>query len=198
MGAAFPLFYAGNVEYYTQLLSHSNITFDLGEYFVKQTYRNRCVISTANGLQTLVIPTIREHQKTSMSQVKISYAEKWQQIHWRAITSAYKKSPYFEYYEHLFIPFYENKTVLLSDFNKGLMGAILKVLKTQKEFNFTESYIEQPDEDFRTVFQKNNSSFQHPTYIQVFSDRFDFEYNLSIFDLLFNCGPNSIKYLIKK
>lgn len=195
MNTSFPLFYAGNIEYFSHLLNYSNPVIDKGEYFQKQTYRNRCVISTANGLQTLVIPTIREHKKTSLSEMKISYAEKWQQIHWRAITSAYKNSPYFEFYEHLLLPFYQDKTLLLADFNIKLNDVLLKILKVDTIITYSETFIDTADIDFRNHFLKNKSSFQHREYLQVFSDRFPFQSNLSIFDLVFNCGPRSKEIL---
>jgi hypothetical protein len=194
MPAVFPLFYAGNLEYYSKLLQHQSV-IDVGEYFQKQTYRNRCVIATANGLQTLTIPVVREHKKTSINEVKISYAEKWQQIHWRALTSAYKNSPYFEFYEHHFETLYQHPPETLVAFTKTIFTKIQLILKQDNTISFSENFIENAEIDFRNAFAKRSETKPTSSYQQVFSDRFGFQSNLSIFDLIFNCGPNSAQYL---
>lgn len=194
MQAVFPLFYAGNIDYFSQMLQH-DVVIDLGEYFQKQTFRNRCVIATSNGLQTLIVPVVREHKKTPMNEVKISYAEKWQLIHWRAITSAYKNSPYFEHYEHHFEDAYKTQTEHLWQFNKTILEKVLRILKIEKKISFSDKYINSAEIDFRNYFKKEHLPKYTKPYQQVFNDRFEFQANLSIFDLIFNIGPDSKHYL---
>jgi hypothetical protein len=91
--------YLPNIMYLNEVISHDHIVIEGQEHFIKQTYRNRCEILGANGKQILSIPLVKQAEKEIISQKRISYAEKWQQQHWRSICSAYKNSPYFEYFE---------------------------------------------------------------------------------------------------
>jgi hypothetical protein len=89
--------------------------------FIKQTYRNRCVIPTTNGLQSLSIPvtTIADApiSKTSMKDIRISDHGNWRHVHWNALSSAYGESPFFEYYQDDIRPFFERRWEFLIDFN---------------------------------------------------------------------------------
>ncbi len=176
---------------------------DVNEHFVKQTFRNRCTILGADGKLDLVVPIHKRNSKQLMKEVKISYDENWKKIHWKSIESAYRSSPYFEFYEDEFYSFYhDNEHQLLIDFNLDLMKLILKLLKTTRVFNLSASYIEQAVDvvDFRTKISpknKNLNQLNQPEYIQVFSDKLGFQKNLSIIDLLFNEGPNALAYLQK-
>ncbi|MBK6984535.1 MAG: WbqC family protein [Bacteroidetes bacterium] len=101
--------YLPNVHYLSQVINCDTIVIEKQENFVKQTYRNRCDIVTANGKLSLSIPLIKQADKELIFDKKISYAEDWQKQHWRTIVSAYKNSPYFEFFEDEFKPFYENQ-----------------------------------------------------------------------------------------
>lgn len=195
MQNVFPLFYAGNVQYFSELKKSKQVCFEAYEFFEKQTFRNRCLISTANGVQQLVVPVVRE-SKTPIKDIKISYAEDWQKVHWRALTSAYKSSPYFEFYEDYFKPFYETKYDTLFKFNIELIQLIFSKIDLEIDINLSKSYVESSDQDFRQSFSKKEYTLhQNKTYYQVFDDRFDFLNNLSIYDLLFNLGPETKFYL---
>ena len=195
MQNVFPLFYAGNVQYYAELRKQQHVCFEAFEFFEKQTFRNRCVISTANGKQQLVVPVVRQG-KASINDVKISYAENWQKDHWRALTSAYKNSPYFEFYEDYFRPFYENKIESLLEFNLELTKLILSKIDLGVEVEISKQYIETTEFDYRNYFPKKEyTNYQNKKHYQVFDDRFDFTNNLSIYDLLFNLGPETKFYL---
>ena len=194
----FPLFYAGNIQYYSLLKQNAEVLFEVNEFFEKQTFRNRCVIATANGTLPLTIPVERKG-KTTLNDVKISYVEKWQLEHWRAITSAYRKSPYFEYYEHSFRPLYtEQKIEKLVDFNLKLHEIMIDKLGLTLQYQLSSTFVEETDvkQDFRNEFSKNTfQKFSNKPYLQVFMEKHGFTKNLSIFDLLFNCGPESRAYL---
>lgn len=198
MPNVFPIFYAGNIQYFSELVNQKKICFEVYDFFEKQTFRNRCIISTANGVQQLNIPVIREG-KTPFKSVRISYAENWQMDHWRALTSAYKNSPYFEFYEDYFKPFYfEQNFEYLWEFNLNLFQLICSKLDINVSFNLSEHYVEvsEAQSDFRSFFPKKTySEHINKTYFQVFDDKHGFLNNLSILDLLFNLGPESKFYL---
>jgi aspartyl/asparaginyl-tRNA synthetase len=126
--------YLPNIKYLSQVLNHEIVVLEKCENFMKQTYRNRCEILTSNGKLSLTIPLVKQADKELISGKKISYAEDWQKQHWRAITSAYKNSPYFEFFEDEFKPFYENKYELLFDYNTQLLHTILHILRVKSTF----------------------------------------------------------------
>ena len=150
-----PTTYMGSVEWYRRFLANpSTVQIEVMESFPKQTYRNRCTITqplgdeamrrlgerreTGNslpcrggqgvGLLTLSVPVKRADSKQLTRDVEISYQQKWQHQHWIALVSAYKRTPYFDYYADFFRPFYEKETKFLVDFNEGLHEVIVDLL----------------------------------------------------------------------
>jgi hypothetical protein len=183
--------YMPSVFYFKEILKHDVIIIEACEHFVKQTYRNRCEILGANGKQLLSIPLVKQAEKEIILNKRISYAENWQQQHWRSITSAYQNSPYFEYFEDDFRVFYENKFEFLLDYNNQILKTFFKILRIKKELVFTEQYEQNPSElmDLRHM---SNTKHQHveslKPYYQVFADKHGFTPNLSCLDALFNVG----------
>ena len=202
--------YLPPIEYFQKIVSVQSITIEKHEHFIKQTYRNRCHILGANGLQVLSIPLVNTHEKTLICDKRISYTQDWQKLHWRSIASAYANSPYFIYYCDELKVFYENKFEFLFDYNTELLKVILKLLKIQTGLKFTDTYqdirelemlkqVQHDGEcrDFRnTISPKNEiAPASLKPYSQVFSDKHVFMPNLSIIDLLFNMGPDSVECL---
>ena len=170
------------------------------EHYIKQTYRNRCSIATANGPLNLVIPVIKVNgNHTRMCDVEISFSEKWQLIHWRAIEAAYNNAPFFLYYKSEFESFYTRPFKSLVEFNAKLLETVLTMLRVNKVIHHTSNYIESTDietADFRQTIQpKSKQEMIFPPYTQVFSDRSGFIPDLSVVDLLFNLGPEANGYL---
>jgi hypothetical protein len=183
--------YLPNISYLSQVLNHNVVVIEKHEHFVKQTYRNRCEILTSNGKLSLSIPLVKQADKELISNKKISYAEDWQKQHWRAITSAYKNSPYFEFFEDDFKTFYENKYELLLDFNTQLLQTILHILRVKKQIEFTSQFDLSPSNclDLRILSDLNNSvNLNAKQYYQVFADKQGFAPNLSCLDALFSIG----------
>lgn len=183
--------YLPNISYLFQVLQHDMVILEKHENFVKQTYRNRCEILTSNGKLSLSIPLVKQADKELIAEKKISYAEDWQKQHWRAITSAYKNSPYFEFFEDEFKPFYENKYELLFDYNTRLLQTILHILRVKKQIEFTTQFDINLSNgmDLRTLSDLNNSdTISTKSYYQVFADKRGFTPNLSCLDALFNIG----------
>lgn len=165
------------------------ITLDRHEHFVKQSYRSRCSIYGPNGKLNLIIPIIHSDlQIKPIAEVRISNADRWQKIHWRSIVTAYKNSPYFEFYEDDFQPFYEKKYEWLFEFNYDLIQLILKIKKLKVAINFTEKYESsiETGNDFRHVYHPKKEFSKTNKYHQVFEDRHGFIDRLSVIDQLFN------------
>jgi len=192
--ALFAAHYAGSIPYYAQILRAGDIIFDAHEHFRKQTYRNRIEILGPNGLQKLVIPTEKTGQRRPMQEVRISYAETWQKDHWKSLEAAYRRSPYFEYYEHRFRPFYTNRIEHLLDFNLQMHTVIMELLNRSPAYSLTNEYPESATvtNDFRDVFDPASRPDGNTVpYLQVFSDRHPFIPHLSVLDALFNLGPKT-------
>ena len=182
--------YLPSVHYLSQVINCDTIVIEKHENFVKQTYRNRCDIVTANGKLSLSIPLIKQADKELISDKKISYAEDWRKQHWRTIVSAYKNSPYFEFFEDEFKPFYENQFEFLLDYNTQLLQTILHILRVKKQIKFTQTFELNPSQvfDFRSLSDiKKNDTVIKP-YYQVFADKVGFTPNVSCLDALFNVG----------
>lgn len=193
--------YLAPVQYYAHLYAAAHVVEDRGEHYVKQTYRNRCLIATPTGAQALTVPIVREGTgHTAMRDVRISSHGSWQHLHWNALVSAYDNSPYFEYYADDFHPLYEKPFTFLVDFNEALQSTVLSLLSLDKSISPSTEYVDaasHPDwEDLRTIISPKQSlstdaSFRTVAYYQVFAQRTGFLPNLSILDLLFNLGPES-------
>jgi hypothetical protein len=199
-GAVLPLFYLPPVEYFTELNRYNpDLVIEKHEHFPKQTYRNRAKIYSPDGVLTLVVPVVKGSKvHTPVKDVRISYDFAWQRLHWMSLEGCYRRSAYFEYYEDDFAPFYEKKETFLFDYNDQLVRLLLKILKIKAEINYTETYeAEYPTlADFRhDIHPKKESGLEQKPYFQVFEQRHGFTKNLSIVDLLFNQGPQSLNYL---
>jgi hypothetical protein len=199
-GAVFPLFYLPPIEYFSKILVHKeNVLFENAENFQKQSYRNRATIHSPNGKLDLTVPVIKGSKShTKVKDVRISYDFQWQRMHIMSLQTSYRSSAYFEFYENDFTLFYEKKWNFLFDYNEELTRLLLKLLKINSQINYTDSF--EKDylnlADYRdSIHPKHNSPEQFKTYFQVFEERNGFFPNLSIVDLLFNQGPQSLKYL---
>lgn len=192
--------YLAPVEYYAALFRAEKVLLEVNDHYQKQSYRNRCHIGGANGVLALSIPVEKPPTaKGSMKDIRIANHGNWQHLHWQAIVSAYGSTPYFQYYEDDFRRFYEEKTVFLHDFNEQLRRLVCRLIGIETEVSYTGSYIQQPAEQFadlrETIHPKRASNYQSTTYYQVFADKQGFINNLSIIDLLFNMGNESLLYL---
>lgn len=190
--------YLGNIDYYSILNQNSEIEIDIFEHFQKQSYRNRSVIHGANGTLNLIVPLVKRGIRTKVKDVVIDNSQRWQILHWRSLESAYRSSPYFEFYEDDLKPFYRREFTSLVEFNAEIQAKVIELLGIDVKLTNTKSYEKQEGIDYRVTLtpQKEASSFfQEEPYTQVFSDRHGFLLNLSILDLLFNEGPNAVNFL---
>ena len=194
--------YLGPVQYYCKLFSFDSVMMEVNENYLKQTYRNRCMIATANGIESISIPI--EHPKKDKiltKDIRISDHGNWRHIHWNALVSAYGMSPFFEYYEDDFAPFYKQKYHFLFDLNEQLRLTICELLDIHPDINYTTEYIPDVPNDFRTKIRPRqpdaDNLFSPQSYYQVFKEKHGFLPNLSIVDLLFNMGPEAAIVLKK-
>jgi hypothetical protein len=169
---------------------------DIHEHFVKQTYRNRTVILSANGKLALTIPVKKEAHHMPMVEVKIDNEVRWQHQHWQAIMSAYNSAPYFLYFQDYFKPLYEKEFTYLVEWNSALLDVCIKLMKLELKPVYSEQYIETSGIDYRKLISpKVNPEITGKPYLQVFSEKFPFESNLSILDVLFNHGPRWTEFV---
>jgi len=194
--------YLAPVVYYSEMAKADAVYVESYDFYEKQTYRNRCQIAAANGPMTLSIPVEKvSAAKVLTRDVCISEHSDWQLNHWRSIESAYNSTPFFEYYKDDLLPFYEKKWTYLIDFNQEIQSKILELLNLTVKIQSTDSYQNKLDESFldlRDIIhpKKENHAVTCSPYYQVFDQRFGFQSNLSIIDLLFNMGNESIFSLI--
>ena len=188
--------YLAPIEYYSTLFRAEQVVIEIHDNYQKQSYRNRCQIAGANGPVSLNIPIEKPATaKCKMKDIRISEHGNWRHVHWNAIISAYRSSPFFEYYEDDFRPFYEKKQTFLHDFNEELRQLICRLIGIQTPVFYSDTYIETiPDNeiDFREIIHpKKKPIAETPVYYQVFAEKNGFIPHLSIIDLLFNMGNES-------
>ncbi|WP_102407539.1 WbqC family protein [Parabacteroides bouchesdurhonensis] len=192
--------YLGPVQQYCKMYQFGEVCLETYENYLKQTYRNRCTIAAANGPLSLSVPIVKpDTLKCLTKDIRISDHGNWRHLHWNAILSAYNMSPFFEYYEEDFAPFYEKRFDFLLDFNEELRRVICKLLDIEPNVTQTSVYEASVPNDFRESIRPRqplpDPSFRPRPYYQVFQGKFGFIANLSIIDLLFNMGPESIVVL---
>ena len=217
--------YFGPVQWYQKLHRAEYVQMEQWESFQKQTYRNRCLIATTQGIQALTVPTERGGSPL-IKDTRISDHGNWRHLHWNALQSAYGESPFFEYYQDDIRPFFEHRWDYLLDFNEVIRTKICDLIDIQPKVSYslefrTESLefataISSSDgtaaansqfsilnsqliKDFRSAICPKHPmpdpDFEPKPYYQVYQQKHGFLPNLSILDLLFNMGPESIFYL---
>ena len=203
--------YFGPVQWYQKLKRYDHCVIEQYDSYQKQTYRNRCVIATANGLQALTVPV--DHSPLTIDHVhckdlRISDHNQWRRVHWNALQSAYSESPFFEYYADDIRPFFEQKYEFLIDFNEAIRQKMCELLDIETSVSYSSGFMVHGSwfmvqgsgfRDFREVIHakhpQDDPEFQPRSYWQVFQHRYGFQPNLSILDLLFCMGPEAVFYL---
>lgn len=191
-----PTYFAPIIQY-AVIAQSDKVVFEVHDNFQKQTYRNRCNIATANGKQALTVPF--QHQKgvkLKTSEIKIDYKDNWQIQHLRALETAYSSSPFFEFYRDDIAPLFQTKFERLLELNIATHNFISDAIELEIPTEFSTEYDMHSEMDFRTLaIAKNKMSYELKRYIQVFEPKLGFLSNLSILDLLFMEGPNTLNYL---
>ncbi len=197
--------YLPPVQYISKFLLYENIWIEAYENFSKQSFRNRSLILSANGIEALTLPIVKGNSKQLIKDVQIAYDTPWQHTHWNAIVSAYNSTPFFEILVDDFRPFFEKKYTYLFDFNTELLQCILNILEvntpvqTTNDFECFDTLGDNLRDAIHPKVQKaqEDTLFKAHPYSQVFDSKFDFQANLSIIDLLFNCGSASYETILR-
>lgn len=176
------------------------------EHYVKQSWRNRCRFYAADGAQTLNYPVCHEDFGKPISQMRIDWKTDWLTRHERAIISAYRTSPYFEYYQDELFAILDSRPELMLDFNTQILKFFLRKTGIPADIRFTSEWEAVSIEGHKVTDLREAIHPKRPNsilkdlgvekpYWQVFSPKYGFIPGLSIMDLLFNEGPDSICYL---
>jgi len=197
--------YLPPIQYFAKLASNSKAIIEIHDTYSKQSYRNRCNILGSNGQLSLSIPVIRQNgNHTQVKDIKIDYSTNWQKNHWKAIESSYRTSVYYDFVEDIISPFYRKQEPFLIDFNTKLTIEILKFLGIDKFIQMSQEFIKEYPSDYydsrgiihpKLQYQIEDKCFEPKEYFQVFNNKFSFYPNLSILDLIFNEGLNSISII---
>lgn len=213
--------YFGPVQWYQKLYRAEHVEIEQWESFQKQTYRNRCLIATTQGVQALTVPIVRG-ESPLIKDIRISDHGNWRHLHWNALQSAYGDSPFFDYFQDDIRPFFENKWEFLLDFNEAIRVKMCELIDIPVcSIRFTEDYSAAPFadkeesaskssvnskpttvnkyQDFRSAINPKHPAedpdFVARPYYQVYQQKHGFLSNLSILDLLFNMGREGIFFL---
>ena len=193
--------YLAPVPLYVHLYAADRFVIDDVSPFVKQTYRSRAAIASESGAQQLTIPVVHDGGRVAMRDVRISEHGNWRHQHWNAIVSAYRKSPFFEYYADDFAHFYEEKDGFLMDFNLRLHGVVSELLGIERgvEFLSARDVDAAAVSDLRNIAEPKVLASMRGVgelpYYQVFAQRNGFIPSLSVVDLLYNTGPEGLLLL---
>ncbi|QQX76603.1 MULTISPECIES: WbqC family protein [Aequorivita] len=194
--------YFPSIEQMAAVAQAEKVVFEVEDNYQKQTYRNRTFIAHSNGKLLLNIPI--KHTKTGKRQktkdVIVENDFPWQEQHWKSLQSAYRTSPFFEYYEDDLEPLFTETVGNLMEHNLKIFDLLCELLGIEVEVTKTNSFEKNPGvTDLRILVNaKRNSAFQPENYIQVHEANHEFLPNLSVLDLLFNEGPNALSYLEKQ
>ena len=187
---------------FSLMTSGNKVLFEVSDFYEKQTYRNRMYIQSANAKQMLSVQVKHIHSdgKQLYKDVQISNDFDWQKLHWRSLETAYRTSPYFEFYEDDLKILFEKKYKFLVDLNLESIKVVNDLLELEMPYELTKNYQKHYENTTDLRFLKNAKKEliivnKFPQYTQMFLDRHEFMPNLSILDLLFMEGPNALSYL---
>ncbi|TWV99987.1 WbqC family protein [Chitinophaga pinensis] len=194
--------YFPNISFYKTLINYDNLLLEKHEHYQKLSFRNRCYIAGPNGRILLSVPLARgKNQRTVMKDVRISNAERWQALHWKTLVSAYRRSPWFEYYEDEMGLLYEKPVSFLLDWNMLCFEWANKIIGVNTPLAFTDEYHKTYEaagiNDMRDIIRPEEKEVEEDTvrYTQVFQDRVGFLPDLSILDLIFCEGKRSLELI---
>ncbi len=191
--------YFPNIDLLSQLIKSENILFEISDKYIKQTLRNRTEIHAANGKLILSIPVkYSSSKKEKYKDIKICYNSSWQKIHLKSIESAYRNSPYYDFFEDYFIKFFNKKEKFLIDANIKSIEVIYDILDMKMKYDLTNDYMNKLENytDYRKLVDSDpDEKMSKINYNQVFQEKNGFISGLSSLDIIFNKGLESLDYI---
>lgn len=193
--------YLPSLEFFCAILPYDSVELEQHEYFAKQTLRNRCYINTAHGAQLLSVPLQDRHGKVLLKDVRVEPGKKWRNNHWRTIESAYRKAPFYDYYESDLHEIIFRGHELLFQLNVDLLSFCLRSIGVKKNISASVAFRTEVEKDVFDVRSQisdkkpfaSRTIYRPNSYYQVFGN--EFVPNLSLIDLLFCEGPESFAKL---
>lgn len=185
--------------------SFCDVYLEAHENFQKQSYRNRCIIASANGPEAISVPVVHDGDifHTPITEIRVDYKDQWVKKAWRAIESAYSTSAYFEYYKDDIYAILSSGIPTLWDLNLSIIEFFIQKIRLGIRIVPTESYASAGNAlDYRNVIhpKRQNTILKdldmEKPYFQVFAGKYGFQSDLSVMDLLFNEGPQSLLCLV--
>lgn len=191
-----PSVYYGSTEYWAALVQGcSDVVIDLGEHYVKRSERNRTEIMTSGGVMQLSVQLAHANRpRQPIGSMRVDYSKRWQHQHLVAMESAYRSSPYYDYYADRFAPLYEREWERLVELNMAIMERVCAILKVPVP-RTSASYVEAAADDLDLRPKHAEPLYRLEPYVQVFSDRMEFVPRLSIYDLIMCEGSEAVGYL---
>lgn len=194
--------------------------------YTRNDWRNRNRIKTAQGIQWVTVPVLLKGKEFPLiKDVQINNATNWRKDHYRTIKQNYSRARYFKDYIDMFEEVYSKDWKYLIDVDmafiylfKDALGIkseirfasdlkikgnrIQKLIDICKYFNASEFLEGQAGKNYidDSEFERNGikieyQNYEHPTYSQLYGN---FVSYLSIVDLLFNEGKQSLSILSNK
>lgn len=195
-----PLMCIPPIGFFAEAEKAGKVTIDAGENYIKQTVRNRYHILSANGLLALSIPVVgQDGAKVPTGEIDIDYSKAWQRNHLRAINAAYRSAPFYDYYIDSVENIILSGAKSLRAFAENSLKEWIELLELEFAWEVISEYSEEHYScDLRGRIKQPGdfpTEVEFKPYVQVFADRFAFQENLSVLDILFNLGPEAGSFI---
>ncbi len=184
------------VDYFAVLANNPVVYIEACESYRKQTWRNRCRILTEGGPMDLRVPVVHSSSRL-VSEIQVDWSTPWLRQTQYAIDTAYYSSPFFEYYRDELFALMNRRRTLLWDLDRDLTDFFCAKIGIRPQIVPTSEWKSEWEGDLRSrISPKLPPVRRCRPYWQVFRERWGFTDGLSVMDLLFNEGPESLAYLI--